>query len=474
MTREVDRNSSMPTGAVRTKDDDPFALIERGNALDSSGNLWGAADSYGMAAVVLRRQSDNLITELGGSASAPPVLTPKDMEQWKVADLYREKSREYLYKARESLMKALSFENHEDRKRAEAMAGVARSSKRGIMEQMDAALLKQLDPLTMMISVEESKRRTRIFNRIYALNTVEEKEDAVNCVEEKEEAAEETSQTPGKEEKKVNENIDKKQHSLEDRLAELESTLPPPSNEYKSEAQRLAEIDKGMRRLGMKLPSEDTPLDAKRLSDIDKGLRRLGLSLPPQHDNQSLLSPSAEANQPSAEEQVELIMEQAKDEAKLEGKDETMTDNIEVNPDGTVHEDVPVVRDGEGLSDILVKAGMGADVKDLTEGVTESEKEMMASARAVLNEGGTLGDTSALLQLISRTENLLLDASAHIEDHLDGNGDESDLEDLEESGMVGGESSGKVNVPKGSGMEKGKQKLLEAQKCLEKAIKSMP
>lgn len=167
--------------------------------------------------------------------------TPSDEEHVKILQLYKNKSREYRKCARECLIKALQFEKETDSESKEL-------------------------PLAAMVSDQEAGRRANIFAMLYS--------------------------------KAVEENVDvgHKTSKLEERLMELNASLPS----------------------GFKTDSE-------RLAGINRGLRRLGLSLYSSSDDH--LSSSIEVHVPQSEdEQVAQIIAQAKDEVKYtkpkESKDE--------------------------------------------------------------------------------------------------------------------------------------------------------
>ena len=83
--------------------EDPFDLIQRGHAFHSSSSHWSATDAFSRASLALRHRTD--------ASSKQSANT----EHQKISSLYRTQSLEYFYKARGSLLVALTFENDQDR-----------------------------------------------------------------------------------------------------------------------------------------------------------------------------------------------------------------------------------------------------------------------------------------------------------------------------------------------------------------------
>lgn len=282
-------------------EDDPFELIKRGNAFESSSDHWRSAEFYSRASVCLRSRADDLSLQIrkgGQDASA-------EVEKRKVVSLFRAQSLEYLYKSRHCLLEALRFENDQDRSRT---LEVARSG------------TGSLDPLFTMISSEDINKRNETFRRLFSgcmeASVVGNQANAEQNVGESEQIEEiKTGNTSGtlsssmKESTPANSNkssdksststdqIDGRQQSLESRLAKLDSSLlpntPPP-------------FESGSR-------SCSGPTNKNRLDEIQRGLGRLGVSLPDGTSKRDLLPDNS-----SAEDQVKLIINHAKDELHVE------------------------------------------------------------------------------------------------------------------------------------------------------------
>ena len=100
-----------PNIDAMVKYDDPFDLIERGNAFASSSSHWSAADAYFQASISLEHRA--------GTLSNPPS---NEIEQRRIVTLFRTQSLEYFFKARHSLLRALTLENEQDRQNSKRAA----------------------------------------------------------------------------------------------------------------------------------------------------------------------------------------------------------------------------------------------------------------------------------------------------------------------------------------------------------------
>ena len=136
---------------------DPFALIQRGLNQQAHNDMWGAADSFGRASIMLKRRSDALLAKEaahnarvrhrrddqavslsaaaeqtpaaaahvhrrsdsqssgGGSGSSGPVGTfnlegERRSVRREAAEVFKERSREYFRQARESLIAAMAID----------------------------------------------------------------------------------------------------------------------------------------------------------------------------------------------------------------------------------------------------------------------------------------------------------------------------------------------------------------------------
>ena len=241
---------------------DPFELIERGNAFFSASDHWRSADCYSRASTCLRDRADTLSTQIKNGDHDQSV----ESEKRKVVSLFRAQSLEYLYKARQCLLKAMQFENDQDRSR---MLDVARLGK------------GSLDPLAGTISSQDGEDRNLTFRRLFSRCT--------NMME----VGIQTNADDGVDVDQINTSpIDAHKQLLESRLAKLDSSLLPnisPPVIFGSQS-------------GTK----------NRMEEIHRGLGRLGVSLP-DSSKRELLPDTL-----STENQMKLIINQARDEVRVE------------------------------------------------------------------------------------------------------------------------------------------------------------
>ena len=278
---------------------DPFDLIRRGNEAEAANNHWASSNHFSLASNRLRELADDLSDQIS-SGCAPE-------SKRKVVSLYRAQSLEYLYKARHCLIEALRFENENDRNQVSEVA----KSGSGI-----------LDPLYSFLTEEEHHTRRLTFERLFCGNerpndetTKEgsndgggaegrtheipvEVEDTCSQSNPCDHASDVEAQT----QQENNLDVDGRAQSIESRLANLNSTLipkvPPP---FVSGSRTIA------------------PSSEEKLAEIQRGLAGLGVTIPDNSNNSDLVSESL-----SPEDQVKLIIQQAKDEVQVErgGEDE--------------------------------------------------------------------------------------------------------------------------------------------------------
>eukprot|EP00571_Detonula_confervacea_P008548 CAMPEP_0172315762 /NCGR_PEP_ID=MMETSP1058-20130122/26193_1 /TAXON_ID=83371 /ORGANISM="Detonula confervacea, Strain CCMP 353" /LENGTH=458 /DNA_ID=CAMNT_0013029923 /DNA_START=35 /DNA_END=1408 /DNA_ORIENTATION=- len=295
-------------------EEDPFELINKGNAFEAASDHWRSAEYYSRASVCLRTRADGISSQIrkGGEEVNDGA---SDDEKRKVVSLFRAQSLEYMYKARHCLLEALRFENDQDRSRTLEVAKTGTGS---------------LDPLFSYISQEESEKRKHTFEILFSggseslleIDTqvveVGTQVDASNESEEigtKEGNFAELPRTTSisntnssqidstenvKESSLSSDEIDDRQQSIESRLAKLDTSLlpnvPPP-------------FVSGSRSSG----GGGDISQKNRLEEIQRGLGRLGVSLPDSNGKTDLIPDNL-----SAEDQVKLIIQQAKDEVRFE------------------------------------------------------------------------------------------------------------------------------------------------------------
>ena len=111
---------------------DPFALIQRGLNQQAHNDMWGAADSFGRASVMLKRHSDALLAQEAAHGTKSPARTDSQNSltssgsgtnsgtfnlegerrsvRREAAEVFKERSREYFRQARESLIAAMAID----------------------------------------------------------------------------------------------------------------------------------------------------------------------------------------------------------------------------------------------------------------------------------------------------------------------------------------------------------------------------
>ncbi len=274
----------------KMEEDDPFALIEKGNAFEAAANHWGSADMYSRASMALKIRADNISSQLPNTEE-----DTKKQERRKIISLYRAQSLEYLFKARHCFIEALKFENDQDRNR---LVEVAKSG-RG-----------RLDPTCSLIPNEESERRRNIFQALFS-GQEDVKVKGVHGVDDKKEEckiktneterpaqidlSESSTKTPA-------EDIDNLQESIEARLAKLNSSLANNENIPKAPPPFIS----GSR-------SGGGTTEQSRLDNLQRGLKGLGVTLPDNSRNKDFIPENL-----SDEDQVKLIIQQAQDEVLIE------------------------------------------------------------------------------------------------------------------------------------------------------------
>jgi len=242
-------NNNMSSSSL----EDPFVLIEKGNAMEVSQNNWGASDFFSKAFVVLEGLS----------------LCSNQPE--KIVQLYKKESQIYFKKARICFRKALEFEQNQDD-------------------------LQLAVPLMYMISPGEMEKRMTIFQRLFVSSKELQadkpppppipkmmKSIATQTTDWIENT--DTDTTVVKEETIMNE------QSLEERLAKLDSSLSATSKTQVTSFQKS---------------------DEQRMDDIHNGLAKLGVPIIQSSSSQQQLP-----NELSEEEQLQEILSMAHDEALL-------------------------------------------------------------------------------------------------------------------------------------------------------------
>eukprot|EP00581_Thalassiosira_minuscula_P028713 CAMPEP_0183754946 /NCGR_PEP_ID=MMETSP0739-20130205/3803_1 /TAXON_ID=385413 /ORGANISM="Thalassiosira miniscula, Strain CCMP1093" /LENGTH=608 /DNA_ID=CAMNT_0025991601 /DNA_START=6 /DNA_END=1829 /DNA_ORIENTATION=+ len=331
-------------------EDDPFELIQKGNAFEAASDHWRSSEYYGRASSRLRSRADDLSSQIRSDGN--PADAAAASEKRKVVSLFRAQSLEYLYKARHCLLEALRFENEQDRTRTREVAQTGTGS---------------LDPLCSMIDAEECERRRLVFERVFSAEGLQGLVES-KTEEAKDGVAEDDAMKKSPSEAKQNDKqiIDESAFEEEEGNATLESPPAAPAAQINDNANNMspqnptasnnnnvpsstsqsnaAGVDDRRQSIESRLAQLDTSLlpnvpppfisgsrtaaggggggnndDQSRIDEIRRGLGRLGVSLPDNNtgsrgDKKSLLLPP----NISAEDQVKLIIQQAQDEVRVE------------------------------------------------------------------------------------------------------------------------------------------------------------
>lgn len=215
--------------------DTAFSCIQSGNELESQGKLWEAAVQF--------QQAHRVLDGLAGQDVAPAGKG----EDPKVVDLYRQQAREYFFRSRVALLSAMQVENDHDQQGSDN--GLVRST---------------LNP-------KDLDSRISLFGHLYARVPLSASADAAA-------AAASTS-----EEETLSE------QTLQERLMQLNENLP---SGFKTTEQRMADINRGLNRLGMSSIYTTT-------------------------SNSAVTNLNLEVTAKSESEQVDEIIQQARDEVRF-------------------------------------------------------------------------------------------------------------------------------------------------------------
>lgn len=304
--------------------EEAFRLIATGNEQEDAKDHWKAADLYSQARGILQRLST---APPSGSTSSTSLVDTNDDEHAKITSLYRQKSEEYLRRARGALILALQEESDVDDDYSQTTHATPKPT----------TLLSRL-------SEEECFYRMNIFGRLFGRELEETK------------------------------TMHEKESALSARLQELSDSLPAT---FKSEAERVRDLNRGLARLGLSSISTTASSDADRRS-IGGGV-----------DN-TIFVPQSES------EQVEWILAQAKDEVRRTvGSNQYANDSAlaEAAASGKFKlnalEDSPMDENDDGDDDIQddsVEFSTSDDDADLTPEICKDLHLKMTAAQVSLSE----------------------------------------------------------------------------------------
>jgi hypothetical protein len=423
-----------------SSDEDPFELIEKGNAFEAACDYWRSAEYYSRSSICLRYRADGL-SSWPRKGDGWDYHSAKEEKQ-RIIALYRAQSLEYLYKARHSLLEALQFENDRDRAQTLEVARTGTGS---------------LDPICSMISSGDRTKRNRIFellfsgrceafnvgtqlctseqvnhaaagepNKIQDLNDLNSSKQQVNPLLLVNESSwgnspptlnNDPSVGTGTHSDKPAENSsrsifhyekDDRQQSIESRLAELNSSLLPSVPSRHDSCSTRA----------------DDGENNKRMNEIRRGLGRLGVVLPESARKSDLMDRHLTSG-----DQVNLVVEQLKDEIRIErgihvdgggGSNEYADEHTYSNDDG-IDETDSMFEGYEGgeydvdalltmAENLVAKSGVKLDGKGaFSSQITQIGKiqVLLLEARLCLELNPSSQDSNAQLKEVSKTEGLV-------------------------------------------------------------------
>lgn len=331
-----------------------FGLIGQGNQHEEESDFWKAANCFGDAM--------RLLFELAVE------LDPKTDDEQKIGDLYQTQCREYLHRGRSAFVQALSKEDEAD--------------------QSD----KDEDPKFITLTQEEAKQRVQLFSTLFSKELELNVEDLMAMPDPKE--------------------IEEHQSSLENRLRSLNDSISPA---MKTEEERMKDIDKGLKGLGLNLYSNTKKTGLDLDVPVSKG------------------------------QQMADIMAQAKDEANYE-----MLHGIKDDDDSVILTDESSIDDEE--EDEI-------DLDDDADSFIPKLRNKKAIRKHAVNAQVKLAQLIALLDE-EKKEPTAKKGGAEKDDE-----DDDDDNDLDEEGRSPAE---KVQFD----LDHGKMLLLKAKKNLAKAVES--
>jgi hypothetical protein len=232
-----------------------FELLKEAKALESSKEFWNATAKYIESHQILQFLADE--ATLAAASAAAAASNDDDngkskAEQEQIAKLYTTKANEYWSHSRQCLIKAMEQEKTKD----------DNTKNNG----ETTSLLSLLDD-------DQAQKRNHTFITLFSRPIKKEETITKTLVDD-----------TGKDTTSV---LDQ-QWSIEERLQELNKSLP---SGFKTSEERMAEINKGLNKLGLSLYTQKEPFSSSKFHD----------TIPK-----------------SEEEQIDEIMAQAQDEAALD------------------------------------------------------------------------------------------------------------------------------------------------------------
>ncbi|KAL7452763.1 hypothetical protein ACHAWC_004480 [Mediolabrus comicus] len=443
---------------------------------------------YTKASICLRSRADQLSSSSSSSTTTPiekdggtnTTDKKREEERRKIISLYRAQSLEYLYKARQSFIMAITNENDQDRQQ---LLDVAKSG------------TGKLDPTMSCITLEESEDRRAVFQTLFAglLNEAGSEDDGKKKMEEccskckhinepKEERRPSTQMNDDVVKDETIHPADNSIESMEARLAKLNASL----------ANNATSADNMTKNSNNSIPPNVPPpfisgsrssynngSDQSRLQNIHDGLKRLGVSIP--NNNKASIITTTENL--SEDEQVKLIIEQAQDEVRIErteGRKHEIDNTSSVDSNNVLdymNEDDDDIDENDSMFDDY------EDEEDDIESLLMKAENLVAKTSAEI-KGNMMSNTSSSLPIskekvelaqLRKAQALLLEARLFLDM---GSSAEEELDEGEDNNEKENGSSDKptkhdpTNNDKkvSSARIKAKERVEDADKCLKEVL----
>jgi hypothetical protein len=471
--------------AAKQDYNDPFALIKKGNAHEAASNFWKSAEMYTKASICLRSRADQLSSS---SSSSSTTITPiekdcgtnttnkkREEERRKIISLYRAQSLEYLYKARQSFIMAITNENDQDRQQ---LVNVAKSGSR------------KLDPTMSCITLEESENRRTVFQTLFAglLDEAGSEEDGnkmeeccSKCKHIDESKEKRRSPTQNNDDDVKDATIhptDNSIESMEARLAKLNASLANNTSNTDTEKKSIPNVPPPF--ISGSRSSYNNGSDQHRLQNIHDGLKRLGVSIPNNNSKDFITT----TQNLSEDEQVKLIIEQAQDEVRIEQTTEGRKHEID-NASSAESNNVLDYTNKDDDDDIDENDSMFDDYEDEEDDIDSllMKAENLVTKTSAEIKGNMVSNNSTLLPIskenvelaqLRKAQSLLLEARLLLdmgsaEKELDEGEDNSEKE-IGSSGKSTKEDATNNDKKELSARIKAKERVEDADKCLKEVL----
>ncbi len=216
-----------------------FELLSEAQSLESESDFWKAAEVYVQAQQLLQalsEQATRTANQIISSNNDDHRNSDCFQEQQQIAKLYSDKAQEYLSHSRKCLIEAMQKEKTNDEEAPAARSNVASTA--SIATALTGVQCSLIDD-------DQAKARNQTFALLFSRLIVEDAEMMMKNVSTEKDTVEEGSS-----------NIVEQQWSIEERLQELNKSLP---SGFKTDEERMEEINRGLNRLGLSLYTQKQP-----------------------------------------------------------------------------------------------------------------------------------------------------------------------------------------------------------------------